>query len=591
VRFDCIVAMVVALVGATASAWAVDPPGVPADRAATPPPQGSPPPPHVPAAPRAAPPLFPSFTPETGAPTGTPIPPLGSQPDVLRMRVTGASPFSADCDSGPVSGVAFIGAEVEPYVAIDPQNPSHLIGVWQQDRWSDGGARGLRTAYSFDAGATWTWSQAALSRCTGGNAANGGDFARASDPWVAIGPDGIAYQIGIAFTGDTFASGSSSAVLASRSIDGGTTWSPPATVIRDSAAPFNDKESITADPLAPGIAYATWDRLEQSGHGPSYFARTTNGGETWEPARPIYDPGGRNQTLNNQIVVSPSGTGGAVTLFDIFTEFDVDQNNVVTAHLALVQSTDRGMTWSGPTVISDLRAVGTRDPQNLASPLRDGANIAQFASGPDSVLVGVWQDSRFSGGAHDSVAFSRSTDGGTTWSAPVQINRVPGVAALLPAVSFRPDGVIGVLYYDLRNDTADASTLLVDTWLATSPDGVTWSERHVLGPFDFDLAPVAEGGLFVGDYQSLASAGGEFVAFLAQTNPVPSNRTDIFSATFRSIGPAAALTTSIYRAKAATLRAATSNWEERVQQAIARTLRGRLVGTPGPRAPTSRSQR
>ena len=582
--------MVVAFVGATAPAWATVPPGVPADRAATPPPQGSPPPPHVPETPRAAPPPLPTFTPETGRAAGTPIPPLGAQPDALRMRVTGASPFSADCDSAPVSGVAFTGAEVEPYVALDPQNPSHLIGVWQQDRWSDGGARGLLAAYSFDAGATWTWSQAALSRCTGGNAANGGDFARASDPWVAIGPDGIAYQIAIAFTGDTFASGSSSAVLASRSIDGGNTWSPPATVIRDSAAPFNDKESITADPLAPGIAYATWDRLEPSGHGPSWFSRTTNGGETWEPARPIYDPGGRNQTLNNQIVVS-APAGGAITVFDIFTEFDVDPNNAITTHLALVQSTDRGVTWSGPTVISSLRAVGTRDPQNFARELRDGANIAQFASGPSGVLVGVWQDSRFSGGARDGIAFSRSADQGRTWSAPVQINRVPGVAAFLPAISFRSDGAIGVLYDDMRNDTADASTLLVDTWLATSQDGVTWAERHVLGPFDFNLAPVAEGGLFVGDYQGLASGGGEFVAFLAQTNPVPSNRTDIFAATFRSIGPAATPVTSIYRAKAATLRAATADWEERVQQAIARTLRGRLVGAPAPRAPASRPPR
>src|SRR6185437_8974075 len=210
----------------------------------------------------------------------------------------------------------------------------------------------------------------------------------------------------------------------------------------------------------------------------------------------------------------------AITVFDIFTEFDVDQNNAITTHLSLVQSTDRGVTWSGPTVISSLRAVGTRDPQNFARELRDGANIAQFASGPDGALVGVWQDSRFSGGARDGIAFSRSTDQGRTWSAPVQINRVPGVAAFLPAISFRSDGALGVLYDDMRNDTADASTLLVDTWLATSQDGVTWSERHVLGPFDFNLAPVAEGGLFVGDYQGLASGGGVFVSFFAQTNPV-----------------------------------------------------------------------
>jgi len=75
------------------------------------------------------------------------------------------------------------------------------------------------------------------------------------------------------------------------------------------------------------------------------------------------------------------------------------------------------------------------------------------------MLVGVWQDSRFSGGAREGIAFTRSIDGGTTWSAPVQVNGVPAVQALLPAVAVRPDGTIGVLYYDMRNDTTDPATL------------------------------------------------------------------------------------------------------------------------------------
>jgi hypothetical protein len=502
-----------------------------------------------------------------------------------QVRVTGPTPFAPDCDGAPVTGVAYPGAEVEPQIAIDPQNSAHLVGVWQQDRWSDGGARGLRTGYSFDGGLTWSVTQAAFTHCTGGSAANGGDYPRASDPWVTIGADGIAYQIAIAFSGATFAAGSSSAVLASRSTDGGRTWSAPAALIRDGAAPFNDKESITADPTLPGYAYATWDRLEQNGHGPAYFARTTNGGASWEPARPIYDPGGRNQTLNNQIVaVSSSDASG--TLYDFFTEFDVAANDVVTPHLALVRSTDRGETWSGATVVSDLRAVGTHDPQSPARELRDGANIASFASGPNGLLVGVWQDARFSGGARDGVAFSRSVDGGATWSAPVRINAVPGVQALLPVVNVRADGVIGVLYYDMRNDTADPATLIVDAWLATSSDGLSWTERHVGGPFDFDVAPVAEGGLFVGDYQGLGSGNGTFVPFFAHTNAVASNRTDIFAAVFRSIGASGIATAkSTYRAQVAAPLATTPDFAARIERAATKTLASRAVGGAGVVAP------
>ena len=503
-----------------------------------------------------------------------------------QVRVTGLAPFAAACDGVPPTGVAYAGAEVEPYVAIDPQDPSHLIGVWQQDRWSDGGARGLRTGYSFDGGLTWSLTQAAFSRCTGGNPANGADFARASDPWVTIGADGIAYQVAIAFNGATFANDSSSAVLASRSTDGGRSWSVPATLIRDGSSAFNDKESITADPVTPGHAYAVWDRLEQTGRGPTYFARTTNGGQSWEAARPIYDPGERNQTLNNQIVVTSAGTEGH-TLFDVFTEFLTGSNNIVTPRLALVRSTDHGETWSGSTPISDLRAVGTYDPQNPLRPLRDGAGIASFAGGA-GVLVGVWQDSRFSGGVRDGVAFTRSVNGGDTWSAPVQINAVPGVQALMPAVTVRADGTIGVLYYDMRNDTADPATLLVDVWLTTSSDGVTWTERHVSGPFDLNHAPLTPGGLFVGDYQGLASANGQFVGFFAQTNADPANPTDVVASVFRSSGEAGQAlgqVKSAYRAGESKTSRMTPAWQERLQQSVRKMLRQRIVAAPGADVP------
>ena len=498
-----------------------------------------------------------------------------------RVRVSAASPFVPGCDGVPATGTLYINAEVEPYVAVDPTDPLHLIGVWQQDRWSDGGARGLRTGYSFDGGRTWGLSQAPFSRCSGGNAANGADFARASDPWVTIGPDGVAYQIAIAFTGDTFAVGSSSAVLASRSLDGGRTWSSAATLIRDDRAPFNDKEAITADPLLPGYAYATWDRLEQNGHGPAYFTRTTNGAASWEAPRPIYDPGGRNSTLDNQIIVAPGGSN-AGTLYDFFTELQNVGNNVLVPRFGFVRSTDRGVTWSGLNVVTSLQSIGTRDPENPSHELRDAANLPAVAVGPDGVLVAVWQDARFSAGVRDGIAFSRSTDGGTTWSAPTQINAVPAVRALLPTVNVRSDGTIGVLYYDLRNNTADTSTLFVDVWLATSIDGVEWSERHVAGPFDFNPAPMAEGGRFVGDYQGLTSANGQFMAFFAQTNDDLVNRTDIFASVFRTPANTLATTGKVYRAAKSAPAAMTDAWQQRIQQAARRTLQQRLMGRATP---------
>ena len=136
-------------------------------------------------------------------------------------------------------------------------------------------------------------------------------------------------------------------------------------------------------------------------------------------------------------------------------------------------------------------------------------------------------------GVRDAIAFSRSVDGGSTWSTPMPINAVAATQALLPAVSVRADGMVGVLYYDFRNDTGDASTLLCDVWLATSANGSDWVERHVAGPFDMRRAPVTPGGLFVGDYQALTSASGRFMAFFTQAGPDAASPADIWASVLR----------------------------------------------------------
>src|SRR5919198_2937324 len=71
------------------------------------------------------------------------------------------SPFAgADADGPACNGVPgsaqtgrnFPGTEVEPWVAVNPANTANLIGVWQQDRWSDGGANATLAGYSLDGG-------------------------------------------------------------------------------------------------------------------------------------------------------------------------------------------------------------------------------------------------------------------------------------------------------------------------------------------------------------------------------------------------------------------------------------------------------
>ncbi len=122
---------------------------------------------------------------------------------------SGPSPFASCTVGGP--GTVSVNSEVEPFVAVNPTDPDNVVAVYQQDRWSNGGAHGLVTAVSHDGGATWSRTFAHFSSCSGGTAANGGDYDRASDPWVTFAPNGDVYQISLSASADLLTSAISSA--------------------------------------------------------------------------------------------------------------------------------------------------------------------------------------------------------------------------------------------------------------------------------------------------------------------------------------------------------------------------------------------
>lgn len=448
-----------------------------------------------------------------------------------QFRITGLSPFAPGCDAAVPAGTLWLNTEVEPHVAINPNDPNHLVAAWQQDRWSGGAARGVRSAASFDGGRTWAASSPTFSRCAGGTPSNGGDYERASDPWVAIGPDGTAYQIAITVSGQAQTVNGLGAVMVARSADGGRTWDTPVTLIRDVGNPFNDKESMTADWTDARYAYAVWDRLEGA-LGPTLFARTTDSGRTWEPPRVIFDPGPSRQTINNQVVVLPDGT-----LVCAFSQYVIAGNTVVATLLQVIRSTDKGLTWSAPITVANVFARGASDPQSGAQ-IRDGSTLGSIAAGRNGQIAIVWQDARFSSGQRDGIALARSLDGGLTWTSPAQVNRVPQVQAFLPTVAVRDDGTIGVSYFDTRNNGAEAA-LLTDYWLAQSSDGATWREAQIAPTFDYMTAPNANG-LFLGDYMGLVSRAGAFVPVYATTTGDLTNRTDVFATLQSTVGASAA---------------------------------------------------
>ncbi len=480
------------------------------------------------------------------------------------VLVTAQSAFAGCVLDNPASqaGNLFPNTAIEPWLALDPSEPTRLLVGVQQDRWSNGGSRGLRGALSDDGGRSWFVTlPSGVSNCTGGI------YPRASDPWVSFGPTGTAYFMSLSLFPNLPSGGfGRNAMLVNRSTDGAWTWDAPVTLIEDTDPQIlNDKNSITADPTDASRAYAVWDRLQDftigaggegdggaaaasaqgvqypdgvadardrvsrlraqsrdaEGNavtaplqfkGPAYLARTTDGGATWEPARPIYDPGPNAQTIGNQMVVLADGT-----LADFFSE--IAPNGTV--RLGLVRSSDKGDTFEATPTYVSLKISNSVITPNQQQAVRDASILYDVAVDRASgALYAVWQDYRFTG--VEGVAFSQSLDGGSTWSAPVQVNLTPDQANLLRQQAFVPqvkvagDGTVVVTHYDFRFGNSASNAELTDYWAVfckpASPDACAsrsgWGSERRLTDTSFDLlnAPVARGH-FLGDYMGLAANG------------------------------------------------------------------------------------
>ena len=458
---------------------------------------------------------------------------------------SGPSPFTGctgdhAADQIAAGSTLYPNSEPEPRADVNPTNPANIVGAYQQDRWNDGGGRGLVASWSKNGGATWhPVVIPGITRCSNG------DFDRASDPWVSFAPNGDLYAISLTF--DAF--DTHNGILVSKSTNGGESWGAPIPVAEDNTNGL-DKQSITADPFDSNYVYAAWDRfLSPPGFPPSdqgrfhaqsyvqqaFFSRSTNGGVSWGPAQVLYNPGTHAGTIGSIINVLPDRT-----LVDGFVVFGDHKRAIRGAYVADVRSTDLGATWSKKaTLIApvDPSFPGPTDPDHPNLIIR-GGELPDFAVDRVSgKLYAVWDDDLPDG--VDKVYFSQSSDGGLTWSDPVKINKTPtniptlDQSAFTPTVKVAADGTVGVTYYDFRNNTA-AAGLTTDYWFvhchATCTDPANWGETHVAGPFDEEQAAYARG-YFLGDYEGMVTIGNVFGPFYNQAVNQATDPSDAFYST------------------------------------------------------------
>src|SRR5256885_2925775 len=319
-------------------------------------------------------------------PSSTPGGLVGGTPTEATPRagtISGPSPF-AECNVGRLlsSSHVYAGAEVEPSLAVNPVDPANLIAAYQQDRWSDGAARGIVVASTTDGGGTWRSQPLPFSQCAGGDPAS----MRVGDPWVVYGNTGSAWVIATGSDG----------VHAALSTDKGAHWQA-SVVYKNPQGRSADKPSIAADPVLPMVAYAAWYTIDRAASTTSsWIAITTDGGKSWSPASLLAtsEPlavAGETRSLGPVSPLIISGrTPGLLYVFAVYEPF----STVLLPPFALgfQRSADGGPTWSRPRVIQDILTVGRAGMPNSGHAIRTGTEGASAASDPSRTWAdGAWK--------------------------------------------------------------------------------------------------------------------------------------------------------------------------------------------------------
>ncbi|RME91805.1 MAG: exo-alpha-sialidase, partial [Verrucomicrobia bacterium] len=389
-------------------------------------------------------------------------------------------PIGAEPDALPED----LRAQAEPHVARSFFDPGLVLATWQEGRYGDGGAFTCGYAVSHDGGVNW--DRGFLPGLAGGT--DDPMFLRASDPVAAVGRNDLLVVCTLGING--VAPEWVTSVVVNRSLDGGRSWERPIVVAEsDTSQVFLDKNWIAANTF-PGTA--TFGRLVVT---ITRFHRSVIGGTTSPIALSWSDDDGLHWSPLQ--IVTGDAVQGSQPVFLPDGSLALAYWNFEGNLIEVMRSPDGGETFGQPVVVAEVEPY--RDPH---------ARSAEFlpSLAADRTLGGlylVWQ-------ARPDVPrilFSRSMDGGRTWTEPKPVNDTPnGAGVFNPAIAASPDGLhLAVIFYDKRHD--DGSGYFADLYLAESFDGgQTWQPNVRLSRVSSDLrhAPLATGRRMLGDYQGVA---------------------------------------------------------------------------------------
>lgn len=255
-----------------------------------------------------------------------------------------------------------------------------------------------------------------------------------------------------------------SGIGVAKSTDGGRTFSVPVTASPGTdPANFQDKEFLTVDTSGgpfDGNVYVSWTEFFEGGDR-ILFSRSTNGGISF--SRPIQ--------------ISPDGQGvqGSIPRVGPNGEIYIAWEDFDTPAIRISKSTDGGVSFGADgvdnTLVAPLNFVTSRSLECGRRVLNGDLRMHEFPSlavNPQNGDVYVVFTSNPPGPDESDIFFTRSDDGGKTFSTPIRVNDdLTTHDQFWPFIAVARDGTIGVVFYDRRNDPKN---LDIDVYLAVSTD-------------------------------------------------------------------------------------------------------------------------
>lgn len=410
-------------------------------------------------------------------------------PYTTLLNMDGEVNFEVTTDNGPANEVT---------IAVNPKNPKNLIaGAKDYTLGPRQGLEGFRVwsgyYWSRDGGKTWGNGLMGYPNVENTVLAN---YDEISDPVVAFGSDGTAYYSGLAYNYESKVVPElprpkiiDNGIYVAKSTDGGETYSQISFVIESpSGQIFHDKQWFTVDPFDPNNIYVTWTMYAGT-QARIVLARSTNGGQSWEPPRDISRSfEGLQQDSGAIPVVDPDGS--------IYVTW-VDYNQ---GTLMLSVSNDQGVTWPiFAEPIMDIEPLpGNIENNDYRTPTIPSMAVDRSNTDSSGNIYIVWNDYR---NGNSDILLTRSENGGGTWSEPIILNDDQNSTAdqYFPWIAVSSGGDIHVIFYDKRDDPND---YLLDIYYTHSKDGKEFDKNWKITTNSSD--PVhsyhQSGNVFMGDY-------------------------------------------------------------------------------------------